>query len=171
MLLLSSRRAYNVDDHHVSPGTTILCLPNEVLLEIFDSFRQIFQHEHRYEKIWNINKGWFKLAHVCQEWRQVILTLPSRLCIRLPHHSVQIWKIDCEFAIRHLPPLPIVVDLTPNAGSRPVKVQHRLISALAYPDRVPVEWGVSMYATSIVPIRVAALLSCHTSGEGEEGYV
>jgi hypothetical protein len=121
----------NPNDHQLSPRTTIRSIPNEVLLEIFDSFRQSFQREGDYERAWNSNDGWFKLAHVCREWRQLVLTSPSRLHIRLlftRHRSGR------AIAIRRLPPLPIVVDY--RSGAWTVKTQLRMISALSYPDRV-----------------------------------
>jgi len=119
------------NDHQLSPRATICSIPSEVLLEIFDSFRQSFQRGGDYERVWNSNKGWFKLAHVCREWRQVVLTSPSRLHIRLlftEHRSGR------AIAIRRLPPLPIVVDY--RFGARLAQTQLRMISALAYPDRV-----------------------------------
>src|SRR6266581_2643183 len=117
--------------HQLSPRATIRSIPNEVLLEIFVSFRQSFEHEGDYERIWNSNKGWFKLAHVCREWRQIVLTSPSRLHLRLlltEHRSGR------AFAIRRLPPLPIVVDY--RSGAWLAQTQLRMISALSYPDRV-----------------------------------
>jgi len=110
---------------------TIRSIPNEVLLEIFDSFRQTFQREQDYEGAWNSNKGWFKLAHVCREWRQVVLTSPSRLHVRLLFTS---HRSGGAMAIRHLPPLPIHVDY--RSGVPFAKTQIRMISALAHPDRV-----------------------------------
>ena len=115
----------------MSPGTTIYGLPNEVLLEIFDSFRQTFQCERDYDMAWNSNKGWFKLAHVCREWRQVVLTSPSRLQVRLLFTKNRSGRAT---AIRRLPPLPILVDY--RSGAWFAKTQIRMISALAYPDRV-----------------------------------
>ena len=119
------------DDYPLYPSATIHRLPNDVLLEIFDSFRQLFQLERRYEKIWNSNRGWFKLAHVCQEWREVVLTSPSRLCLRL---LITVFRSGRSIAIRRLPPLPIVIDHKPNTRTWHFKVQQRLISGLAYPD-------------------------------------
>ena len=128
---LSSHSHNGPNDHQLSPRTTIRSIPNEVLLEIFDSFRQTFQCEFHYERVWNSNKGWFKLAHVCREWRQLVLTSPSRLHVRLlftEHRSGR------AIAIRRLPTLPIVVDY--RSGAWLAQTQLRMISALAYPDRV-----------------------------------
>ena len=119
------------NDHQLSPRTTIRSLPNEVLLEIFHSFRQTFQCELDYERAWNSNKGWFKLAHVCREWRQLVLTSPSRLHVRLLFTEHRSGRAN---AIRRLPPLPIVVDY--RSGAWLAKTQIQMISALAYPDRV-----------------------------------
>ena len=114
----------------MSPNTTIAHLPDGVLLEIFDSFRQSFQYESNYERVWNSNKGWFKLSHVCREWRQVVLTSPSRLHMRLlftEHRSAR------AIAIKRLPPLPIIFDYKSGACTYILK---RMVSALTYPDRV-----------------------------------
>jgi hypothetical protein len=129
------------NDHQQSPTTTttIRSIPNEVLLEIFDSFRQSFQRDGDYERAWYSNKGWFKLAHVCREWRQVVLTSPSQLHVRLlftEHRSGR------AIAIRRLPPLPIIVDY--RFGPSLAQTQHRMISALSYPDRV-CQVAFSMY--------------------------
>jgi hypothetical protein len=120
------------NDHQLSPRTTIRSIPNEILLEIFDSFRRSFQREGDYERAWNSNKGWFKLAHVCQEWRRLVLTSPSRLHMRLLFTAR---KSGRTIAIRHLPPLPRIVDYR-FVDWLSQKAQNRMISALAYPDRV-----------------------------------
>ena len=116
-------------DHQVLWNITIDHCPDGVLLEIFDSFRQSLQYERNYERVWNSNEGWFKLAHVCQEWRQVVLTSPSRLRLRLlltEHRSAS------ASAIKPLPPLPIIVDYK-SGRLTPLR---RMVSALKYPDRV-----------------------------------
>jgi len=117
---------------HVS----IAKLPNDVLLDIFDSYRQIFQHKHHYKRDWNSKHGWFKLAHVCQAWRLVVLTSPSRLHLRLlftVHHNTT--RKATAIATGHLPLLPIVVDYSDRAWA--VEAQHQMVSALAhYPDCV-----------------------------------
>ncbi|KAH8982794.1 hypothetical protein EDB92DRAFT_1819714 [Lactarius akahatsu] len=38
-------------------------LPEDVLLEIFDAYRQLHEHQPDYEKVWNSRDGWFKLVH------------------------------------------------------------------------------------------------------------
>ena len=108
-------------------------LPYDVLLVIFDCYRQTFQHENNDERSWNNKRGWFKLAHVCQEWRLIVLASPSHLHLRLlftEHRARRVIAI----ATAHLPHLPIIVDFSDGVWT--VEAQNRMVSALAYPDRV-----------------------------------
>jgi F-box-like len=57
---------------------TINHLPDEVLLEIFDSYRQGIDPES-YDHQWRRENVWFNLAHVCRRWRAVMFTSASRL--------------------------------------------------------------------------------------------
>src|SRR5947208_15219502 len=88
------------DDPVNSPCSTIDKLPEEVLLEIFDTYRQVIKHvysydhlklraerRHQYESLlvpiyerhWNRKHGWFKLIHVCQKWRHIVFASPHGL--------------------------------------------------------------------------------------------
>jgi hypothetical protein len=55
---------------------TIHHLPDEVLLEIFDSYRQGFDSYHHQ---WRWKIVWVNLAHVCRKWRAVVFASSSRL--------------------------------------------------------------------------------------------
>ena len=82
-------------------------LPEDVLLEVFDAYRQDMELLPRYENIWNSRDGWFKLAHVCQRWRRVVLLSPTRLHLHLlftPRKSSRVTMLEC------LPTFPILVD-------------------------------------------------------------
>ncbi|KAH8995382.1 hypothetical protein EDB92DRAFT_199655 [Lactarius akahatsu] len=82
-------------------------LPENVLLDIFDAYRQDIELRPAYEDVWNSRDGWFKLAHVCRSWRQVVLSSPSRLHLHLlftPHRS------SMAIMLNSLPPLPILID-------------------------------------------------------------
>ncbi|KAI9446104.1 hypothetical protein H4582DRAFT_1903493 [Lactarius indigo] len=82
-------------------------LPENVLLDIFDAYRQDIELRPGYEDVWNSRDGWFKLAHVCRSWRQLILLSPSRLHLHLlftPHRSSR------AIMLSRLPPLPILID-------------------------------------------------------------
>ncbi|KAH9983821.1 hypothetical protein BJV74DRAFT_886607 [Russula compacta] len=83
------------------------------------------------EKAWNNKNGWFKLAHVCHNWRSIVLASRSRLRLRLFFTDrTPTWAL----ALARLPPLPIFVGY--NRGAWTVGAQNRLISALRYPGRV-----------------------------------
>ncbi|KAI0253958.1 hypothetical protein BJV78DRAFT_1351515 [Lactifluus subvellereus] len=115
-----------------SPSTTIDILPEDVLLEIFDSYRQAFEQEPRYERIWNSNNGWFKLAHVCRRWRCVVLESSSRLHLRLVLTSC---RPPRAVMLTRLPPLPIIVDHS-GATIQEWKEENRAATALLrYPNR------------------------------------
>ncbi|KAI0251470.1 hypothetical protein BJV78DRAFT_1211873, partial [Lactifluus subvellereus] len=88
------------------PSLTIDRLPEEVLLEIFDFYRQGLECQGNYENRWNGRNGWFNLAYVCQNWRRVVLASPSRLRLRLifTAHTPTMTVV-----LTRLPPLPIVV--------------------------------------------------------------
>src|SRR6267154_6383359 len=51
-------------------------LPDEVLLEVFDSYRQSISF---YSHYWREKYAWFNLAHVCRRWRAVMFASSSRL--------------------------------------------------------------------------------------------
>jgi hypothetical protein len=91
-------------------------LPEDVLLEIFDAYRQLFhtypwydwdECRHCYENIWNSRNGWFKLTHVCRSWRRLVHSSPSRLDVHLLYTPC---KSSKDTMLRHLPPLPILFD-------------------------------------------------------------
>jgi hypothetical protein len=82
-------------------------LLEDVLLEIFDSYRQLHELHPDYEKVWNSRDGWFKLAHVCLHWRRLVFSSSSRLHVRLlftPGRSFM------DPVLRGLPHFPILID-------------------------------------------------------------
>jgi hypothetical protein len=58
-------------------------IPVEILLEIFDAYRQLYKLQPYYEKEWNSRDGWFKLAHVCLLWRCLVFSSSSHLHVHL----------------------------------------------------------------------------------------
>jgi hypothetical protein len=116
-------------------------LPDEILLWVFDFYRQSFGHWPSSEREWNNKNGWFKLAHVCRNWRCIVLSSSSRLRLRLYFTD----KTPTRAAVlTHLPPLPIIVDYLNRDIVRTVGAQNRLDSALRYPNRV---CGIAMAVT------------------------
>ena len=106
-------------------------LHDDVLLEIFDFYRQSLRDRRNHERVWNNKNGWFKLAHVCHNWRSVVLASPCRLRLRLYFtHDTP----TRAAALQPLSRLPIIVDYSNVRWN--AKVLRCLISALRYPDRV-----------------------------------
>ena len=110
---------------------TIDNLPDIVLLEIFDFYRLTFGDLLNSEGAWNNKNGWFKLAHVCRDWRSLVLASPSRLRLRLYFADETSTKAAVVDYFSHL---PIIVDYRNVIWN--TRTQKQLISALRYPDRV-----------------------------------
>ncbi|KAI0253892.1 hypothetical protein BJV78DRAFT_137426 [Lactifluus subvellereus] len=130
MRALLSQRQGSHNHLEPSPSTTIDILPEDVLLEIFDSCRQTFEQEPRYEWFWNSKNGWFKLAHVCRKWRCIVLSSSARLHVWL---LFTLWRPPRAIMLTHLPPLPIVVDYSEATA---LELENRAGAALTrYPNR------------------------------------
>ena len=82
-------------------------LPQDVLLEIFDAYRQLLQLQPRYEHVWNSTNGWFKFTHVCRSWRRLVHLSPSRLHLHLLFTSQRSPRVSM---LSRLPPFPILID-------------------------------------------------------------
>ncbi|KAH9016052.1 hypothetical protein EDB84DRAFT_756108 [Lactarius hengduanensis] len=128
MLTRASARA------RLAKRVTIGKLPEDVLLEIFDAYRQDMEPEPFYENIWNgRNHGWFKLAHVCQRWRRVVFSSPSLLHVHLlftPHRSPRM------ALLKLLPLFPILIDHRVSSESWRVKTDNLALAAIKYRSRV-----------------------------------
>jgi hypothetical protein len=110
---------------------TINNIPDDVLLEIFDLYRKTFGDQLMAERIWNNKNGWFKLAHVCHNWRSVVLASPSRLRLRLCFSGNTPTRAAVLDYFSHL---PIIIDY--NGVAWKASTPNRLMSALRYPNRV-----------------------------------
>lgn len=86
------------------PLLSINTLPDDVLLEVFDYYRKI-SADH-----WACLQGWYKLAHTCRRWRQLVFASSLRLNLQL----------RCTFGtpvtdmIDHSPPFPLILDYGPH---------------------------------------------------------
>jgi hypothetical protein len=130
---------------------TIKNLPDEVLLDIFDHYRHTFGNQLSSERVWNNKNGWFKLAHVCHNWRSVVLASPSRLRLRLYFASNTPTRAVAPERLLHL---PIIVDYSSVIwkGSAP----KRFTSALRYSARV---CRIAIRGSNKNPERVAEALN------------
>lgn len=119
---------------------TIDKLSEDILLEIFDAYRQLYELQPHYENFWNSRDGWFKLTHVCQSWRHVVHSSPSRLDVHLlftPHRSSRV------IMLKSLPPFPILVDHSFADGIDTGREQGLALAAIACKNRDRVH-GISL---------------------------
>ncbi|KAI0249322.1 hypothetical protein BJV78DRAFT_708281 [Lactifluus subvellereus] len=133
-------RARNKRKGRISPRVTIGALPDNVLLDIFDFYREIEWVQDPWPWPWN------KLVHVCQRWRYLVFASPLRLdlCLRCTsttpvRETLDVW-----------PPLPIDIYL-----SRPYDVDN-IIVTLRHCDRVRRIWIIN--ATSSQLERLATMM-------------
>ncbi|KAH8981525.1 hypothetical protein EDB92DRAFT_1952999 [Lactarius akahatsu] len=120
------------DGSHTRYETTIDMLPDNVLLQIFDSCRERSKFLDAIHFVWD----WHFLVHVCRRWRRITFESPQRLNLRIlctdgtpVRKNLGIW-----------PALPIVIDyhnaLTyPKSGITPDD-EDDIVAALEHPDRV-----------------------------------
>jgi hypothetical protein len=125
----------NSGDQNWAPNWTVAIdkLPGEVLLEIFDHYRQSFDHQIFFLRVWNNKNGWFKLAHVCHKWRCIVLASPRRLRVLL-FFAESTPTRAAALESQSLSHLPIHVDYSEIVWN--ASAQTRLISALRYLNRV-----------------------------------
>ena len=106
------------------PDVTIDMLQDDVLLEIFDFYRNLVIES---DGMWN----WQKLLHICRRWRYLVLASPRRLDLqiecdrRTPTRKVlDIW-----------PPFPISIHSCPSSmeGTRG---NHNIFAALQRCNRI-----------------------------------
>lgn len=108
----------------ILPCTSILHLPDELLLEIFDCLRL----EDEYE--WNHTRRWYNLLHACRNWRYIMLESASRLKLYLFCDI----KTPTPKMLKHSPPLPLIVDV--NSIYLDPDSSNNVIHALQHPGRV-----------------------------------
>ena len=112
-----------------SPNLTINHLPDEVLLVIFDSYRQgIDSYDHQ----WRTKYAWFNLTHVCRNWRAVIFASSSRLDLGIAVGPTK--PDDIEPILSG--PLPILVEYKEMYKDITSSALWRMRAALEQRDRV-----------------------------------
>jgi hypothetical protein len=104
--------------------TTIELLPDDVLLEIFDFYRD----NHQYACI----QWWPLLVHVCQRWRQIIFDSPHRLNLQiLCTHGTPVRK-----NLGIWPAFPIIINFHNSWSGTTPNDEDNVIAALEHPGRV-----------------------------------
>jgi hypothetical protein len=116
------------------PGSSMIAkLSDEMILSIFDFYQQSFRNQPTSEMDWNNKDGWFKLAHVCQNWHCIVLPSLSRLWLQLYFTD----KTPTMAAVlTSLPPLPIIINYLHHDAFGTVSAQNCFTSVLRYPECV-----------------------------------
>ena len=133
-LVLHTSRTSSASNPVWLPSLLIDKLSEDVLLEVFDSYRKKFKHAPEYERHWNRIHGWLMLAHVCQKWRRIVLASPSRLDLCICVIGKNPGNMKTMLSPR-LPRLPIFVDYRWLGTSTPKDIS-RLSTALRHRDRL-----------------------------------
>ncbi len=99
---------------------SIHVLDDDSLLNIFYLYRPFFLGEDRNEyerlnggvELWVQGRWWYRLAHVCERWRNLILGSASYLGLSLVCTN----GTPVENMLAHSPPLPLTVDYSIEGG-------------------------------------------------------
>ena len=108
---------------------TINHIPDEVLLEIFDFYRQAIDS---YDLQWRWKFAWFSLAHVCRKWRAVVFASVSRLDLSIPVGPDKPRHIKTILS----GPLPIIINYRCMYRDITGSALWRMRAALRHHDRV-----------------------------------
>jgi hypothetical protein len=124
-----------------SPHTTpIHILDDDSLLRVFYLYRPFLLGEDEEENAhlsggtrdWVRGRWWYRLAHVCQRWRNLILGSPSYLGIFL----VCINRTPVADMLAHSPHLPLIIDYYFSSKDLDREDEEGAILALKQRDRV-----------------------------------
>ena len=123
-----------------SPHTaSILILDDDSLLDIFSLYRPAFLDgdEDSIDRLiggreWIRERWWYKLTHVCQRWRNLILGSASYLGVCL----VCTFGTPVADMLSHSPPLPLIVDYDDEHDALTAEDEQAIVLALGYRHRV-----------------------------------
>ncbi len=101
-------------------------LPDNVLVEIFDFYRN--NHEYTRHTVWK----WHLLVHVCQRWRQIVFVSPHRL----NHQILCTHKTPARKNLGIWPAFPIVIDYRYSWRGVTPNNKDNVIAALEHPSRI-----------------------------------
>jgi hypothetical protein len=158
----SQGRCHCQDTAERSPNLTIINrLPDEVLLEIFDFYRQLIinQYDHNH---WRKRYVWFNLAHVCRRWRAAMFASSSRLDLNIVVGPKKPGHIKTILSSH----LPILIDYRHfyGYGLRDItgSAIWRMRAALGHRDRVR-EISISFGRRSRIIFKkfIKATTNCH----------
>jgi len=120
--------------------SSIHILDDDSLLNMFHLYRSIIfdkdeaDNPQIFAGEWISERWWYKLAHVCQRWRSLILGSASHLdlCLLCTHRT------PVAYMLANSPPLPIVIDHIKKYYKKPTnpKDEAGILIALQQQDRV-----------------------------------
>ncbi|KAI0245644.1 hypothetical protein BJV78DRAFT_1158471 [Lactifluus subvellereus] len=119
------------------PHSHIYTLNDDVLLNVFFLYQLDAQDEYddedgQFDFSWEGQRWWYKLAHVCQRWRHLILASPSRLDL----HLVCTYGVPVADMLAHSPPLPLTIDYRRRHHGMNAEDEEGVLLALCHHDRV-----------------------------------
>jgi hypothetical protein len=122
---------------HSGSPIRIRVLNDDVLLNIFNLHRLAepvhWQYEENILNIkWRRQRWWYKLAHVCRQWRNIILESPSRLDL----HLLCTVGVPVADMLAHSPLLPLTVYYHTKGRGITAEDESGLILALSHRDRL-----------------------------------
>jgi hypothetical protein len=85
---------------------------------------------------WDRQRWWYKLAHVCRLWRNLILESPSRLDLHL-YCTNGVPVVDM---LAHSPPLPLTIEYHTIRGEMTTDDESGVFLALSHRNRVRYIW-------------------------------
>ncbi|KAH9983227.1 hypothetical protein BJV74DRAFT_626908 [Russula compacta] len=86
------------------------------------------------QELWNNERWWYKLAHVCRRWRYLILASASHLHL----HLVCTYDTPVADMLAHSPPLPLIIDYFHSDYDISTEDGEGIVLALQHHDRVRV---------------------------------
>ena len=126
------------------PTPSIHILDDDSLLHIFHLYRPFLLGEDEDNlgngawRFWGGSRGWvrgrwwYRLAHVCRRWRNIILASASYLDLSL----VCTYGTPIVDMLTHSPHLPLVVDYSEEGREITIEDEEEIILALKQRDRV-----------------------------------
>jgi hypothetical protein len=124
---------------HSPHAASIHILDDLSLLNVFNLYRPaIFDRADDDDvrifggRVWDRERWWYKLTHVCRRWRHLILGSPSFLGLCL----VCTWGTPVADMLAHSPPLPIVIEYIDTNRDITAEEEESIIVALQQRDRV-----------------------------------
>ena len=124
-----------------SPRTASTCiLDDDCLLHVFHFYRPFFLGEDDGADArlkggmapWARGRWWYRLTHVCQRWRNIILGSASYLGVSL----VCTYGTPVADMLKHSPPFPLIIDYNEKGRDIATDDEEGIIVALKQRERV-----------------------------------